>query len=77
MSQFLEPTSAGLLVTCGALSLGMTAATAYLWDRKGWVAVRAAGPLVSLIFLAVAALVALNLATSLFDTWREVWVFAR
>jgi len=77
MSQFLAPTSLGLLVLAVVLGLAVTAATAVLWDRQGWLAVRIVGPLLSMSLLAVGALIAINLVTSLFDTWSEVWVFVR
>jgi hypothetical protein len=77
MGGFLEPTSAGLLVLCALLAVGITGATVLVWDRPGWVAARFVGPVLSFVLLGVVALVAINLVVPLFVTWSDVWGFVR
>jgi uncharacterized membrane protein len=71
------PNSPVLLGIAVAAALAITGLTAVVWDRRGWVVVRFAGPLTSTVLFSVAALVAINLIASLFDTWSDVWGFVR
>jgi hypothetical protein len=77
MRDFLEPTSTGLMVLSAVIAVGVTATTVMVWDRHGWQPVRIAGPVVSFLLLGLAALIAVNLSTSLFDGWSDVVGFLR
>ncbi|WP_029136718.1 hypothetical protein [Nakamurella lactea] len=78
MTQFLQPSSVGLMCVAIVAAVALTGVTAFAWDRRGgWLLLRAAGPLLSCALLTLGAFIGINLITSLFQTWPEVWGYLR
>lgn len=74
MDTFLQPTSPGLAILAVVAALALTATAVLTWDRhRGWIALRLLGLPASLVLLGLAAFVIVNRATSLFQTWSDVW----